>query len=31
MLNNSGIALWGVQDASGIDHSNQNEYEYESN
>ena len=29
MLNNSGIALLGVQDASGIRSSNPNEYEYE--
>ena len=29
MLNNSGIALLGVQDASGVRSSNPNEYEYE--
>ena len=29
MLNNSGIAFMGVQDASGIRSSNLNEYKYE--
>ena len=29
MINNSGIALWGVQDASGWGLSNLFEYEYE--